>query len=53
MAELIQGAERQKQFARKKTGMQEEFFWGIGQKALYHMTRAEYTNEPDKIAIKN
>ena len=33
--------------------VQEDFIWGIGQEALYQMTRGEYKTKPDKIAIND
>ena len=32
--------------------IQEDAIWGFDPDALYHMTRAEYKTEPDKIAIE-
>ena len=53
IAELIRGDEiTQHHCATKANQTQDDFLWGIGQKALYQMTRAEYKTVPDKIAIK-
>ena len=35
----------------KKQTVQEDFIWGVGPKALYQITRAEYKTEPDSIKI--
>ena len=52
--ELIRGAEMtQTGWLEKQTELQEVFIWGIGPEALYHMTRAKYKTEPDKISIKD
>ena len=43
----------QTDWATKESQIQENFVWGIGPEALYQMTRAEYKNEPEKMAIKD
>ena len=37
----------------KEKLVQEDFIWGVGQEALYQITRAEYKTEPDSIKTKD
>ena len=39
--------------AEKEANIQENFIWGVGQEALYQITRAEYKTESDNIKIKD
>ena len=51
ITEFIPGAEiTQTGWSGKEVEIQEDFKWGIGPKALYQLTRAEYKTEPDKNA---
>ena len=43
----------QTRWTKEKTGMQDEFIWGIVPEALSQMTRAEYKTEPDKMLPHN
>ena len=43
----------QTDWATKESQIQDNFVWGIGPEALYQMTRAEYKNELEKMAIKD
>ena len=40
-------------WAEKEQATQEDFIWGVGQEALYRITRAENKTEPDSIKIKD
>ena len=54
IAPLIKGEEiTQNGWTGKKQAIQQDFIWGVGQKALYQITRAEYKTEPDTTKIKD
>ena len=53
IAEVVRGAELARSGWQKQIEIERDFIWGIETDALYHMTRAEYKTEPDKIAIKD
>ena len=50
---LIRGTEMTQIGWSGKNRITKNFIWGIGPEALYQMTRAAYTTELDKTAIKN
>ena len=54
IAELIRRTDiTQNGWAETENEIQEDFIWGIGPKALYQITLAEYKTETDKINIKD
>ena len=51
---LIKGEEvTETGWTGKEKSIQEDFIWGVGPEALYQITRAEYTTDPDSIKIKD